>query len=320
MDVQKPLVSVIIPAYNVSRFIEGTVLSAMQQTYVPLEIIVVDDGSTDETAAIVRSLQQKDARIRLYRQTNSGVSVARNHGIAEAKGDYIAFLDGDDLWHPTKIEKQMQVMLNAPEDTALVYTFSRMVDNDGYLQGNTGAFVLKRGHVFHELLIYNFIGNGSVALVKRSMMPTPFPFDPEQHGNDDTYFHLQIAAQHRIDVAPEFLVGYRWNTGQNKSSNLARQIDSYESMMKRIQQRFPNIPTRIIKWSEAGFYLSHVQTQFKKGHYRTAGKLFVRHVLTTPSYIVSEPFRRLLWLAGRFIKRKLLREKPPRLHYFEVNP
>src|SRR5438874_4376035 len=103
------LISVIIPAYNAEQFIERTIDSASQQTHRNLEIIVVDDGSTDQTASIVKRLTKKDRRLRLIRQPNAGVAAARNRGIKESRGDYLAPLDSDDLWHHTKLEKQLHV-------------------------------------------------------------------------------------------------------------------------------------------------------------------------------------------------------------------
>jgi hypothetical protein len=81
-------------------------------------------------------------------------------------------------------------------------------------------------------------------------------FRPRQKANEDAFFYLRIAAKYKVDVVPEFLIGYRWNTGQNNSTNLNRQILSYESMIEKICRMDPNIPRRVLHWSEAGFYLS----------------------------------------------------------------
>ncbi|MGI8668594.1 MAG: glycosyltransferase family 2 protein, partial [Aridibacter sp.] len=102
-----PLVSVIIPAYNAEQFISQTIESVLGQTLKDFEIVVVDDGSTDETAGIAESY---GAPVRCIRKTNGGVSRARNTGIEHAVGKYIAFLDADDLWEPTKLEKQVALL------------------------------------------------------------------------------------------------------------------------------------------------------------------------------------------------------------------
>src|SRR6266849_4344194 len=104
------LVSVIIPAYNEAATVERTISSVRNQTYSDLEMQLVDDGSTDETAAIVQRPADIDHRITLLRKPNGGLVSARNYGIAHAGGEFIAPIDADDLWHPDKIEKQMVVM------------------------------------------------------------------------------------------------------------------------------------------------------------------------------------------------------------------
>ena len=104
-------VSIITPTFNSERFIAETILSVQAQTYKDWEMIIVDDCSTDRTAEIVASFQEKDSRIRyLYNSTNKGSAFSRNLALQEAKGKWIAFLDSDDLWHPEKLEKQIEFM------------------------------------------------------------------------------------------------------------------------------------------------------------------------------------------------------------------
>lgn len=103
----QPRVTVIIPAYNAERFIDLTLASLVAQTFPDWEAIIIDDGSTDGTAVLVEAWQQRDARLRLVRQANAGVSTARNVGLEQARGAWIAMLDSDDLWDPRKLELQM---------------------------------------------------------------------------------------------------------------------------------------------------------------------------------------------------------------------
>src|SRR3954453_10527365 len=99
------LVSVIIPAYNAGATVERTISSVLNQTYSSIEVLVVDDGSTDNTAVLVQRMADADPRIKLLQKPNGGVALARNFGIAHAAGEFIAPLDADDLWHPEKIAK-----------------------------------------------------------------------------------------------------------------------------------------------------------------------------------------------------------------------
>jgi glycosyltransferase involved in cell wall biosynthesis len=121
MSTLGPLVSVVIPAYNSEGTISSTLESVLEQTYGNLDVVVIDDGSTDATPKNVRAFFS-DPRVRLIQQTNQGVVAARNPGVQETRGEFVAPCDADDLWHPTKIEKQMKVMHAGGEELALVYT------------------------------------------------------------------------------------------------------------------------------------------------------------------------------------------------------
>lgn len=112
-----PLVSVVIPVYNCAGYVGAAIGSALSQTYRPIEIVVVDDGSTDDTRAVVESFGE---RVRYFRQEHSGAGAARNLGIRHARGEFVALLDADDLWANDKIELQIEVMSEHP-DTDMVF-------------------------------------------------------------------------------------------------------------------------------------------------------------------------------------------------------
>ena len=151
-----PKVSVIIPAYNSSGFIEDALESVFKQTYRNYEVIVVDDGSTDKSAEIIGSFSDK--RIIYIYQENHGVSVARNKGILESKGEYIAFLDSDDLWLPEKLEKQVAI-LNNNKNTGLVYTDFDVIHEgeSSYWQLSEDSKVFYKGNVFNKLFMKNLL-------------------------------------------------------------------------------------------------------------------------------------------------------------------
>ena len=120
---QPPLVSVLVPAYNAAKTIGETLASACSQTHARLEIIVVDDGSVDETARLVLQAASEDPRIRLVKQANAGVATARNTALAHATGEFVAPLDADDVWRPTKIERQLKRILGN-SNVGMVYCWS----------------------------------------------------------------------------------------------------------------------------------------------------------------------------------------------------
>lgn len=124
-------VSVILPVYNAAAYIEQAIRSVMAQTYTAWELLVIDDGSTDETVAVVERLAAEDDRVRLIRnEHNCGVAVTRNRGLDMSTGDYVAFLDSDDVWHPDKLAVQVQKAES--EQAGLVYTAYAITDADGH--------------------------------------------------------------------------------------------------------------------------------------------------------------------------------------------
>ena len=161
-----PLVSVIIPTYNRAQYICEAVDSVLAQTYRNIEVIVVDDGSTDNTEEILR---QYDSKIKYVFQNNAGPSAARNNGIKQARGDLLAFLDSDDIWLPEKLERQVQLMKQS-RNTGLVSCGSYIINASGEI---TASSIIKKNHenkklFLKELMVHNIIsGGGSAALIKK---------------------------------------------------------------------------------------------------------------------------------------------------------
>lgn len=125
------LVSIITPCYNSEKFIAETIKSVQNQTYQNWEMLITDDGSTDTSVEIIKDFIKKDDRIKLYQIQNSGAAVARNHSIKNAKGTFIAFLDSDDIWLPTKLEKQLNFMQT--HQYAFTFTSYQRMDEEGVL-------------------------------------------------------------------------------------------------------------------------------------------------------------------------------------------
>ena len=174
----KELVSIIIPVFNGQRLIGRTLASAFQQTYQSLDIIVVDDGSTDQTARIVEAAATRDPRIRLFSRTHHGLSATRNFAIAQARGALIAPLDADDLWHPEKIALQVIAMQSASSRAGVVYCWSVDVDENDFIIPPIRDKCTAEGHVVAELAAQNnFLENGSVPLIRRSYIEAVGGYD-----------------------------------------------------------------------------------------------------------------------------------------------
>ena len=154
---KEPLVSIVTPMYNIETFIEHTINSVLNQTYHNFELILVDDCSTDNTLEIVKGFS--DDRIQLLINVeNQGAGRSRNKGLSAAKGDYIAYLDADDIWHPEKLEKQIKFAKKT--GAAIIYTKYDIIDSTGKVYAESGDIPVKA--TYHQLLRHCFIRTSSL--------------------------------------------------------------------------------------------------------------------------------------------------------------
>jgi FkbM family methyltransferase len=222
------LVSVIVPSWNSERTLRETLLSVANQTYRNIEILVIDDGSTDSTAAVAEEFCKSEPRARLVRKENGGLSSARNRGIAESRGDWLAPIDADDLWHPTKIEKQMAVALSAIEPIGFVYCWYRIVDEEGHVI-ESGPRPTLRGSIFDQLAYVNVVENGSALLLWREALLKIGCYDENLSACEDVMLQLRIARSYPVEVVPEYLVAWR-----RHSSNMSSDVDLIADSARRV--------------------------------------------------------------------------------------
>jgi glycosyltransferase involved in cell wall biosynthesis len=202
-------VSIVVPAFNAERFIEETIDSVLAQTHRDWELVVVDDGSTDDTASVVQRVD--DARIRLVQIPHSGLpAVARNRGIAESRAPHVAFLDADDLWRPEKLAHQLEMLAARPE-VGLVHCAAEVLDDPQAPVATPGD---DEEPLLIRLLETNFIYNSSV-LVRRSVLDEHgvFDTDPGLRGTEDFELWLRLAVVVEFAYVPEPLLLYRVHTG-----------------------------------------------------------------------------------------------------------
>jgi glycosyltransferase involved in cell wall biosynthesis len=204
----RPTVSVLIPSYNHARFLPAALQSVFDQTFTDYEIVVVDDGSTDGS---VELLQQYGERIRLFTQPNRGTYPTLNRCIAESKGRYLAILNSDDLWAPTKLEKQVAV-LEAQLQVGLVHTDGRFIDGEGnILEGNPLGFEWPRtpsGNIIEALVRCNKIIASSV-LIRRECFERLGGFREDLFGSGDWEMWFRVALEYDIAFIDEPLTFYR---------------------------------------------------------------------------------------------------------------
>jgi len=202
-----PIVSVIIPIYNRAHVLARAIQSVLDQTYQDFEIIVVDDGSTDNTEEIVKSFN--DPRIRYIRhEENKGAAAARNTGIKAAKGEFIAFQDSDDKWLPEKLEKQMKVFENAPAKVGVVYTGFWRIENNKKIYIPFSWLTQKEGNIHKELLKENFIGTPA-ALVRKECFEKAGMFDEKLPRLQDWELVIRLSKYYNFKCIDEpLLISY----------------------------------------------------------------------------------------------------------------
>lgn len=236
------LVSVVIPSYNAQDTIDETLKSVRSQTHSNLEIIVVDDGSTDRTSSIVGVHASDDKRVRVILQENAGVAAARNKGWQAASARFIAFVDADDLWKQSKIERQLHLMLRSAGRVGLVYTW--------YVHIDSHSRILRRpnqrkvgGQVLDLMLLGNLVGNGSSALVRRNVLESVGGFDSGlqvagAHGCEDFLFYFRVASAFEFALIPDYLTGYRI-LDDRMSSDRPRMLNSWLLVAAEMKLSYP---------------------------------------------------------------------------------
>lgn len=223
-----PKISVVIPAYNAMAYLPEAVESALNQTFTDLEVIIINDGSSDHTDDWV--LRQSDPRLILISQENAGKSAARNAGIARATGQYVAFLDADDYWEPTKLEKQIKYFEDNP-GVGLVYTWAAIADENCQPTGRVMRPNAK-GNVWKELVQDNILTCGSTPLVSKDCFEKAGLFSPDLPIAQDWDMWIRIAVHYFFAVVKEPLVRYRRHD-QNTSRNLEAMANSYKLIVER---------------------------------------------------------------------------------------
>ena len=307
----QPIATIIVPAFNVAATITETLRSLLVQTFTNLELIVVDDGSSDETAAIVRSFS--DDRIRMIQQANRGLAGARNTGIAQARGRYIAFCDADDLWLPEKLELHI-AHLEARPDVGISFSGSRMIDEKGAPLGISQKPRLKNitaAHVYKR----NPIGNGSAAVIRREALDgmayrpmgetqRDWWFDETFRQSDDieAWLRFALTLDWRIEGIPGELTLYRIHSGA-LSANIARQYETWLRMSTRMQAISPDFIARHGKEAEAYQLRYLARRAVSMGSGDMASRLAWRAFFMSPRPLIDEPVKTIVTVAAATLLR-----------------
>ena len=322
MSPHNPTVSVIVPVYNVERYVVQTLQSILAQTYTDFELIVVDDGSTDNSLDICRTFNDK--RVRIVQQANRGLAGARNTGIRQAQGEYLAFLDSDDLWQPNKLACHVEHLAKSPQ-VGVSFSRSSFIDDDGHPLGihqMPKLTDITPGYLFCR----NPISNGSTPVIRRAVLEAirfqvnlygtveDFFFDDSFRQSEDIECWLRIALQTdwRIEGIPESLTLYRVNAG-GLSANLMKQYTAWERILEKTRTYAPEF---LDQWGSLARayqlrYLARRAVQQRDG--RTAQQLVNQAIAANWRIVQQEPRRTAITLGAAYLLSAL-----PRHHYRRI--
>ena len=301
-----PLVSVLICLYNGERFLAGTIDSALAQTHRDFELIVVDDGSTDGSLAVLNSYA--DPRLRVIRQPNSGAAAALRAGLQVARGVYIAPLDQDDLWEAGNLAAHVGELESRP-GTALTFSWFRVIDDQGRDIGISSSRY--RGTIDFEDLLRDFvIGATSNVVLRRTAIDRAGGVDSSLPGMYDLDLCLRIALLEPGNVAaiPCHLMRYRRHAGQ-LSRNLAALKLEWAQVLDKLRQLAPREVARVEKRARSNMSRYFARLAFEGARYAVGLQLLSEGCRCAPAAFIAD---RRNWLTGAACLSGLL--APARLH------
>ncbi|HBC47709.1 MAG TPA: hypothetical protein DEO84_02180 [candidate division Zixibacteria bacterium] len=270
-----PLISVIIPTYNSAVYIEEALKSIFEQTYQDFEIIIVDDGSTDNTRQILRKYGE---RIQYIFQANGGPSSARNNGIRKARGKYIAFLDADDRWLPTKLQKQLSIF-ERNNTIGMVTTGACSFDEKGVFGYSTNKrATLMQGNIARNIFLHSNIGTPTV-LVKKEVFDKIGLFEENIRQSEDDNMWIRIAANYDVELIDEALIQVR-NHPSRMTLNRTELLESVQASIDLLKTKYGEKVRRSIE-SAVPIKLAHLQFAvgygfYENGFYKEARKAFAK--------------------------------------------
>ncbi|OUL33347.1 glucosyl transferase [Nostoc sp. T09] len=304
-------VSIIIPVYKAEKYIAATLQSALDQTYKNIEILIIDDGSPDRSIEICQ--QFTDSRIRIIRQENRGLAGARNTGIRQAQGEFLALIDADDLWLPGKLEKHIAHLEKSPE-VGVSFSRSAFIDEAGQPLG-TYHMPKLTGITPPYLLCHDPVGNGSAGVFRREVFEgirfqdnlrgylEDFYFEERFRMSQDMELLLRIALQTpwQIEGIPEALTLYRVTSG-TISTNWFKKIEAWEKVIERVRTYAPELIAQCANQSRA-YQLRHLARRAVRlqAQGNIAMQLINRTLATHWRILLEEPRPTLMTLAAAYL-------------------
>lgn len=275
-----PEISVIVPTYNYAHFIGDCLDSIFAQTYKDFEVIVIDDGSTDDTA---RVLEKYKGEIRYIYQENKGLPAARNTGIQAAQGEYLAFLDSDDLWLPEKLDEQIRFLRN-DTDMGIIFSDASAFNEKGMIRKS----ILKEenictGFCFQRLFMGNYLVMPTVMIRKRCLVESGL-FDESLTAVEDYDLWLRISLFYKIGFVDKVLAMYRVHPS-NMSGDFCRLMDNEIKVIQKIVRLHPGPVKKMgrqVSFRFCSLYNQYGLEWIEKGEARQAKRSFLRAIKARP--------------------------------------
>ena len=285
------VLSVIIPAYNVENYVGEAIRSVQDQTFENLEIIVIDDGSTDNTLEVLNDFKD-DPRVTLLSQENMGPSGSRNSGIRIARGQYIVCLDAVDRWAPQKAERHIAVMENNP-DIDLTFSWWRMINEDGKETGWSGKPQIPRIKL-EDLIKETVTGTSSNLVARKKALDSIGMFDPDLQAAVDTDLVLRIAQLRdgNILCIPEILIDYRLREGQI-TKDWRRISKNWDRVMEKVKAQHPERFSSVEKTARSGQLRYYAYLAYHSGDFPGARQCLFKALTLNPLMLI---YNRRTWI------------------------
>lgn len=279
MPVEEPsnaLISVVIPTYNRAHLVLDAIWSVVGQSYRPLEIVVVDDGSQDETQAVIEAWvaehREKGVELQYVYQENQGGNVARNTGIQSSTGKYVAFLDSDDCWNSQKLALQLEVFRMEPEVGA-VYSGLRHVKVGDEHGGDSASRIYPSGNILSQMLVRDVTAPTSTYMVRRKVFDEVGFFDVSLQARQDWDMWIRVASAYKIGCVGKPLVDFREHEGERTASNPMKEVRAYEVIIEKYAHLRAKEGWRVRAAAMGAYYKRMGRVYFH--HKLSLGKAFI---------------------------------------------
>ena len=299
-------VSIIMPIYNVASTVNESIDSALAQSFSDFELIIVDDGGPDNSYELCVARAEQEPRIRIIRQKNKGLAGARNTGIEHARGEYLAFLDSDDLWTSDKLERHVKLLDRNPE-IGLSYNGSEFIDDES---NSLGIFQTPKTENISagDVITRNPVGNGSAPVIRAETMREIRFIDVN---GDINYFDSSLRQSEDIECWVRIITTTKWNFSGidapltkyrvnegGLSANVDKQFDSWISAFTKMQEYAPEVTAKYGNLAKAYQYRYLARRAIRSNDRSNAFRLCMKSLATSPGILLREPGRTALTLAA----------------------